>query len=124
MQIIIYILILYTATSLNSYRSSSSFLDHDAGRSLSQNKRELQVVMRNQGEQGWVSISQQYVGATRTYREENVGPGVSAIFMECSATILIAEEAAESVCRVPDSLKWNSPFRGMRHPRVTQEGTR
>ena len=112
MEIIFYILILYTATSLNSSANSSSVLGHDAGRSLGQNKRELQVAMGRKGEQGWVSISQQYVGATRTYREEKVGPGVSAIVKECPATILIAEEAAENVCGVPGSLKWNSPFQG------------
>ena len=36
--------------------------------------------------------------------------GDSAIGKECPATILIAEEAAKSVCGVPDSLKWNSAF--------------
>ena len=40
------------------------------------------------------------------------GPGCSDIGRKRPATILIAEEAAESVCGVPDSLKWNSPFQG------------
>ena len=57
-----------------------------------------------------MSISQEYAGAARTYREERAGPGDSAIGRKCPATILIAEEAAESVCGVPDSLKWNSGF--------------
>ena len=34
----------------------------------------------------------------------------SAIGRECPATILIAEEAAESICGVPDGLKWNLAF--------------
>ena len=76
MQIDFYILILCTVTSLNSLTSSSRFLDQNAGRSLGQNKRENQVAMDSQGKQGWVSISQEYAGATRTYREENGGPGV------------------------------------------------
>ena len=59
--------------------SSSIFLDHDAGRSLGQNKREFQVAMGSQGEQGWVSISQKYVGATRTYKEEQGGLGVQPL---------------------------------------------
>ena len=79
MEIIFYILILYTATSLNSSANSSSVLGHDAGRSLGQNKRELQVAMGSQGEQGWVSTSQQYVGATRTFREEKGGLGVQPL---------------------------------------------
>lgn len=40
------------------------------------------------------------------------GPGDSAIGRGCPATILTAKDIAESVCRVPDSLKWNSPFQG------------
>ena len=40
------------------------------------------------------------------------GPRGSAIGREHPVTILKAEEAAESVCRVPDSLKWNSAFQG------------
>ena len=59
--------------------NSSSFLDQNAGGSLGQNKRENQVAMDSQGEQGWVSISQEYAGATRTYREENGGPGVQPL---------------------------------------------
>ena len=73
------ILFLYTAASLNSLTSSSSFLDQNAGRSLGQNKRENQVAMDSQGEQGWVSISQEDAGATRTYSGENGGPGVQPL---------------------------------------------
>ena len=40
------------------------------------------------------------------------GPRGSAIGREHPATILKAEEAAESVCWAPDSLKWNSAFQG------------
>ena len=90
--------------------SSSSFQNQDAGSSLSKKKREPQDATGSRGEQGWVSISQEYAGAARTYREERAGPGDSAIGRKCPATILIAEEAAKSVCGVPDSLKWNSGF--------------
>ena len=40
------------------------------------------------------------------------GPRDSTIGRECPATILTAEDAAESVCRVLDSLKWNLAFQG------------
>ena len=46
------------------------------------------------------------------YTKGKRGTGDSAIARECPATILTAEEAAESVCGVPDSLKWNSGFQG------------
>ena len=46
------------------------------------------------------------------HTEKEGGPGDSAIGRACPATIRIAEEAAVSVCRVPDSLKWNSAFQG------------
>ena len=65
-----YILIFYIAASLNSLMNSNSFLDQDAGSYLGQNKREPQAAMDSQREQGWVSISQKYARATRTYREE------------------------------------------------------
>lgn len=79
MQIDFYILILCTVTSLNSLTSSSRFLDQNAGRSLGQNKRENQVAMDSQGKQGWVSISQEYAGAAKTYREERAGPEIQPL---------------------------------------------
>ena len=59
--------------------NSSSFLDQNAGKSLGQNKRDNQVAMDSQGEQGWVSISQEYAGAARTYREERAGLGIQPL---------------------------------------------
>ena len=59
--------------------SSSSFLDQDTGRSLGQNKMEPQVAMDTRGEQGWVSISQEYAGTARTYREETGVPGIQPL---------------------------------------------
>ena len=50
-------------------------------------------------------------------------PGDSAIDREHLATILTDEEAAKSVCRFLDSLKWNSTFQGSEASEVTWEGT-
>ena len=58
-----------------------------------------------------MGISQEYAGTTRIYKGEEGDWG----FSHCQGvpcTILTAEEAAESVCGVPDSLKWNSGFQG------------
>ena len=59
--------------------NSNSFLDQDAGSYLGQNKREPQAATGSQGEQGWVSISQEYAGAARTYREERAGLGIQPL---------------------------------------------
>ena len=59
--------------------SSSSFLDQETESSLGQNKKEPQAAMGSQGEQGWMSISQEYAGATRTYREERGSPGIQPL---------------------------------------------
>ena len=52
----------------------------------------------------------------------NGGPRDSAIGREHPATILTAEEVGESVCRIPDSLKWNSDFQWSEAPWVTWVG--
>ena len=93
MQIDFYILILYIATSLNSSMNSSSFLDEDTGCSHGQNKRDPQTAMGSHGEQRWLSISQEYAGAARSYREEREGPGIQPF----------AELCQGAPCHNPDS---------------------
>ena len=61
-----------------------------------------------------MSISQEYARATRTHREEGEeggGRGFSH-WQGVPCHNPDGEEVAESVCGVPDSLKWNSPFQG------------
>lgn len=58
--------------------NSSSFSDQNAGRSLGQSKRENQVAMDSQGEQGEVSTSQSMQGQPE-HTERRMGPRGSAI---------------------------------------------